>query len=514
MEKFKQALLDGDIPQLRTFIKKQKILSTHKFMTYVEKSFMTNRPVFDVCVLILLNQYDLDEVVMDIIDRNNTDLLDGVLSNASADLDKDLVSDAMNKGRIIMARTIVKYIYGEKNLDIRIVRLLRGCDYVHDVEEKSIDSFLTTLRARKFDQTKIIMSYIDLSFWNDFAIKYATSLSAINIVKRLLRCNSVDPSSDDNLAYQIAMNDKHYHIANELLKHPLVRIIRINLGLVNFLIESNCLCVVEKIFNSTNDDAISFFKRPEIIHKMFHAHNDITYLAMKMDIMPTINHEEIIKNLPLYQFKPYVEKPYELQLDPAQVIKRAIKYNDLDLALSIKNYSVSINAGLLFCYLILYDEPIDPIEFESESVCQYIWSNAIKQYNPNDLLLEALIFDRNTVLFRASNLSPNRDHCCENYHHGISKVSKTNKTIGDKILDLLHNNPELNHQYVYNSNDQARREKWQSMKKTYDTTQCKTIIEYLIKENFISEPLPGNFDQLSKSNKISALDNAFDKFVF
>jgi hypothetical protein len=53
---FKKAYQKSDTEILRKYIKNPKLLSTHKFMTCVEKSFTTNRNVYDVLLLILFNQ--------------------------------------------------------------------------------------------------------------------------------------------------------------------------------------------------------------------------------------------------------------------------------------------------------------------------------------------------------------------------------------------------------------------------------------------------------------------------
>jgi len=72
--------------------------------------------------------------------------------------------------------------------------------------------------------------------------------------------------------------------------------------------------------------------------------------------------------------KPYVEKPYALQLDPIQICKLAFKHNDIDLAKSIINYPISIKPEYLLKYLVKYDINFSNDDSD-ESVCDYIWRN-------------------------------------------------------------------------------------------------------------------------------------------
>lgn len=71
VDKFKKAYNDADIKQLRKYITCPKFISTDKFMNYVETSFTTNIKICDVLVLILLNQYDLNSVTINLIDILN-----------------------------------------------------------------------------------------------------------------------------------------------------------------------------------------------------------------------------------------------------------------------------------------------------------------------------------------------------------------------------------------------------------------------------------------------------------
>src|SRR5208282_4620416 len=104
LKKFKKAYNNSDIKTLRKYINGPKIIeSTRKFITYVEKSFWTNRNIYDVLVLILFNQYNLNRAVKIIIDTDNVDLLENILSNdVGIELDENLILLTVPKGRVSM----------------------------------------------------------------------------------------------------------------------------------------------------------------------------------------------------------------------------------------------------------------------------------------------------------------------------------------------------------------------------------------------------------------------------
>lgn len=116
VDEFKHAYKNANIKRLRLYIKLPKLLSTNKFITYTETSFTINWEVYDILVLIIFNQYDLTRVISDIIDRDNVDLLEDILSNDyDVELDEDLILKTLSKGRINMAKAIYEYIYDVKN---------------------------------------------------------------------------------------------------------------------------------------------------------------------------------------------------------------------------------------------------------------------------------------------------------------------------------------------------------------------------------------------------------------
>src|SRR5579863_4989471 len=175
-EKFKKVYQNSDITKLRKYMKSHTGLSVNKLMKYVTELFMSNRVVYDILVLILFNQYDLNEVVIDIIDRDNIELLENVLSNDyGVELDKEWILMTVDKGRLTMAKAIYEYIYDvEPNSYKVICNLLIQYDFTYNKYENSVDSFVLALHLGKYEHAKLIIPYINPGFWNNFAIKYAS----------------------------------------------------------------------------------------------------------------------------------------------------------------------------------------------------------------------------------------------------------------------------------------------------------------------------------------------------
>lgn len=441
IELFKESYQNSDIVQLRKFMKLPKVISTKKFVEYVEESFMANQPVYDILVLILFNQYDLNKVVTDIIRRDNTDLLENILSNKyEIELDEDLILLTVPIGRISMAKAIYEYIHDDYNYYKVVMNLLDDHDFILNQDEKSVDSFVLGLhqeeneiyhptcrgreRQRKIKRcssyVKSIIPCINPDFWDNFAIKYAVELSDLPLVEKLLLHPNVDPGADNNCPLKIAMNHRYYDIANELLKHPLVAVDCITVEFIEYLINRNCLCVIEKILRLGDDNITAIFKRRSTIDFMLDNNNSITYLAIKLgvfDVSELIEYdgEEIVRKY-LRNFKiddTYVSKSYESNLDPDEIFDWAIKHDDIELAKTIKNYPISISYYRLLSRLEQYDN----------DVSAYIYDKILIKYCPDDLIEASMLYNG---LF-------------------------------EKIFNVVMDSPDINWEYVYDHcNDDAR----------------------------------------------------------
>ena len=537
-KEFIEAYTNANLKALKKFIRKPKSIPINKFVTYLEDSFISNRAMYEILVLILFNQYNLNKIISNVIDRDNIDLLENILSHEmDVKLDENLILKTTARGRISMAKAIYEYIHRKSAFntnsnsdsdsdsdsnsdsdsesatksDMIVLDLIQNYDFDYDPTEDSIDSFILALSEENCEHANQIISQIIPNFWNNFAIKYAVAMENICVVKKLLLHNAVDPGTDSNAPLIIALQTGSYDIANELLKHPLVTIDEVDLNsiFICYLIEHNYACVAEKIFNLADKHTLNLFKTPLMTAILIESNNDITYIALKMGLIKT-NNLKIKNNLKKYKLAPYVNKPYELQLDPNEVIKRAIKHNDMNLAKSIINYSISINPFLLFCYLIGYKD-IDLND--TESVCDYIWNNVLQQYDPNELLITALKIDRSMAIHRAS-LVLDRVTFTNNSSAVEMLNTKYDTPIAGRIIDIVSNNPELDWDYVYDENDADRTEVWDTLKEMTDATQCKMFIEYLIDEDLISQPLSRNFDELDEEDQFDELNDSFDKFIY
>ena len=434
MDAFKTAYKNSDIKQLRRYIKLPKLLSTKKFVTYTESSFTTNREVYDILVLIIFNQYDLTRVISDIIDRDNVDLLEDILSNNyDVELDEDLILKTQVNGRITMAKAIYEYIYDvEKDSYSVITNLMKKYKFVYNENENSIDSFILALRRNKCEHIEKTIPYINPGFWNSFAIRcicdyiIINRIYEINVVQKLLSCSQIDPGIADNYPLKAMINRRHYSIANELLKHPLVNIEYITADFCDYLIENNKLCVSEKILRLGDNNSIDIFKESimKFIDNEFDCRTDIVYLAIKLKIInisELINYypeeksniKKYLKNLEID--KSYVQSSYEYNLDPDQIFKEALDTDDIYLAKSIKNYPTSIPAHKLLFKLLLYNN----------SVADYIYNTILIKYDPTAILLHTQWSPMFKKIFNIIGHNPDIDYeyiCIHNQGRNITNT--------------------------------------------------------------------------------------------
>lgn len=478
-----KAYKNSDVVKLRGYIGQPKILSTEKFTNYLECSFVNNREVYDILVLILLNQYDLNDIVVNMIDRDNIDLMEDIFNyKTELVLDhKRLIPLTVLKGRISMAKLIYEYNHGNIDSYDSIIYLLEKYKFVIDLNEKSIDSFVLGLYHGYDDYVEKTMPYINPNFWDNFAIKLSVNNYEYSVrkpnAKRLLLHSMVDPGVDNNYPLKIAINKKKYEIANELLKHPLVTVDNITQKFVIYLISHNCLCVAERILRSHDDITMIIFKQLYIINLLIECHNDVTYLAIKLgifDVVQLINYypeqkRKIKKYLDhIVMDKIYVVTSYEYNLDPHQIFETAIKTHDMDLAKSIYSYPISMNIGQIFEYL-KYSE----FGCKTKSVSSYIWNEILSQYDPNELLIE--------VLYRGKKWSRN-------------------------AFDLIHYfDLKINYNYVWDNCEYGRIFLWNDMKNNYEIYDCEQFIIY------IGGELGDDYCELVDDNKMIWLDNLYKK---
>lgn len=449
VENFKQAYNDEDLRSLRKYIKSSRVLSVDEFVTYVEKSFLTNREIYDILVLILFNKYNLNKVVVQLIKLDKVDLLEDILStnipkHNRPDLDEKIILNTIPNGRITMAKTIYEYIYQISDPYDIIVKLLGyyNFKFVPNKNANSIDSFILALGEQKYPETLKMIPYINLNCWDNFIIKFAVAYGNVKIVKRILRNNTIDPGIDDNWALNIAINRECYDIANELLKHPLVSTMDSNNHFIRYIMEKNLLCVAKKILQPENSRIITCFKKYEYV--ALRCNNDVTYLAIKLGIIAggNINRRFLEK-----MDTEYMVLPYELNLDPIQICKMAFKEGDIDLAKNIKNYSISIPSNTIVKFLIKY---------KYTDVYDYVLNNRLKQYDPTKLIVSA----------------------------GYLIDMRLDKSLFKKILNVVKDNPNINYEtvYGYSNSDIKRKYILKAVKLKYSEADYEIFVAKCVKK--------------------------------
>jgi hypothetical protein len=391
---FKEAYANSDIKELKKYVKKPKVLSTDEIVKYMGDSLLKPK-LFDIMLCISFTQYDFNSIVSAIIQSDNIELLEKVLDyDDSLELDLNLISQTIRRGRVSMAKMINEYI-NDKDDDVKIMRyFLSEHNFVCDPEENSIDSFILAVWDKHNKHAMEILSHIMPNFWNDFAIRFCVNVGNLELVRTLLSHPLVDPGADDNYALKIALKNRwsyNHEIANELLKHPLVNMTNTTTDFVKVVIARNYLYTAERLLRSQDNSIIALFQRQDIIDEIINVHNDITYLAIKLGIIAI---EKLLRKYPndkkmikkyLRNFhldEPYALKPYHMNLDPEQIYKMSLEDNDIELATTIVSYPISIRPDILVGHLI---------ECKTNDVCDYILNIVLKQYDPNSLFPRRLL---------------------------------------------------------------------------------------------------------------------------
>lgn len=392
IEEFKKSYKNGNIKILRTYIKLDKVLSTTKFITYLEKSFSANRDIYNILVLILFNKYDLNKVVKKLIKTDNVELFENILTTDIQEHNKPvldenyLISCTVPKGRISMAKAIYEYGHGFDDTYNTVLELLRKYDFRYGSESEtdsetdnksySVDSFIWAMWDGKYTDAVKIMSYVNPTCWDNFAIKFVLIEEPIEFIRELLAHDSIDPGIDDNWLLKKCIREGKYPIVNELLKHPLVIVENIDAVVVDYIIDQNCLCVAERLLRSGDKNIIDFFKM--VSDSLIEIDNDVTYLAVKLGIITgTVANKQYLKKFKID--KHYIILPYKLNLDPIQICKLAFEEDDIDMAMSIINYNISIDLYILMDLLI---------EHKNSDVYNYV-IDKLNQYDPTWLIVTA-----------------------------------------------------------------------------------------------------------------------------
>jgi hypothetical protein len=276
----------------------------------------------------------------------------------------------------------------------------------------SIDSFVMALWNGKYENATKIMSYVNPSCWDNFAIKFVLIEEPIEFIRELLRHDSIDPGIDDNWLLKKCIRKGKYPIVNELLKHPLVIVEDIDVMVVEYIIYHNCLCAAQRLLLSKDINVIDLFK--VFSNFLIEIDNDITYLAAKLGIITgTVDNIRYLKKFKIE--KNYTILPYKLNLDPIQICELAFEEDDIDMVSNITNFRISIELYPLMDLLIKY---------EKSEVYKYVIGK-LDQYDPTHLIITAGIV--------------------------INTSSISDKKFYKYMLNIAKDNPMVNFEIAYGS---------------------------------------------------------------
>ncbi len=367
-----------------------KKLSTNAFMKHLTQEFQSDKPLYNKLIIVMFKDFDLDEIVKWVIQKDNIDLLEDILGyDVDIKLDESFINLTAKNCRVTMAKAIYEFIHPDKKDEYLticyLIERLHDYDVNYNQHEDSIDTLLLSIRYDKSEISQRIIRQIRCDFWDNFLIKYVffiSNLTSRYVIDDLLSDNNVDPGVIDCKSY----NNLRYHdYTTKFLRHPLVSIDTVDETLILENICHNNLGANERIFRTGNDRIQKILRCDDVASELIHWCNDITCLAIKMGIIdisqiPSNKVKPVKKYLKDYVFdEVYVMKPYHLNLDPDQIFEQALQTNDLELAKSIKHYVISINE---ICIAWLYNDYYESID---KKFRRFIMKK-MKEYDPNALI--------------------------------------------------------------------------------------------------------------------------------
>jgi len=236
---------------------------------------------------LLVNNYHPDSVAEIFIDKNDPESLAYMNSMGGVKISREVYDYAAKKGNF--TALVCMLCDGDSYIDFRDV--LMKYDFAYDCYDPK-DNFMIALRKNDYKKlNEILVTYTKIAnVFDDFAIKYVCEYGHLEIVKLLLACDNVDPSTENNYPIKIAKANQRYPIVLELLKHPAVSIDEIDSEVIKQVIDGNYVCIAERIFNEAPDHMIAYVETRHFIYKMLKRNNDVTLSAIKNGIIVEIPH--------------------------------------------------------------------------------------------------------------------------------------------------------------------------------------------------------------------------------
>lgn len=259
-----------------------------EFSSYIDE--MRNKKdivIYRRLIVVLIHVHHPNHVIQFFIDKYDIDSLRFIASLGGVPVNKELFDYAARNGKFIAIYSATDCFFKYQTARDLLIKY----DFKINVKFPE-DAFIIALQKRDIIVIKKIISNHNVAnIFEDFAIRYVCEYGDIELVKLLLTCNNVDPSTHDDFSIKIVKAYGYYDIALELFRHPLVPIDEIWSSIIDLVIRRDCLSIAERIFNEGSIHTVSHFKDSTMISLMLMRNNRVTLLALKKRIIIQIPDE-------------------------------------------------------------------------------------------------------------------------------------------------------------------------------------------------------------------------------
>lgn len=430
-QEFKKLIETSDIANLKKYLNYPKVISLTKFVSYLSES---NPNILCVLIKILHSKYDLNDIIKQIITLDQPILLEKVLSHRTKKIIdiKKIVPLTLPNGRVSMAKSIYEYNCELNSFDL-VEDLLSKHTFKYNCQEISIDSFVLAMHNRHYKDMERMMKHLDLSFWDNFTVKYTTKHLNIKFLKKILCRTDIDPSANSNFAFRSVVYTNTFK-ANELMKHPAVPANPTTQNFAHDIILYGWWSSLHKILTTGDKASISQFKEIHMVGAIVRMDTYALYMMIKFNILnenllsykkylndPEIAslRERLSKNDAIIQknlkvINENLPKSYIEQVDPVDIYSTALRRNDLTSIKNINNFAIVISPVSLLEQLIIHGK------VNNETVT-YVLDHIVDTYTLYSLL-RALMCNDDTF---------------------FDKPTKNKTAMFNKITEKIFGNPNL-----------------------------------------------------------------------
>lgn len=401
----------SDLKTLSKFASVPDFLPIKTIISYIIDSYARNYDLCECLIKILVDQYESKSYIKILTDEGETDLVEIIIRN-NIKLSKSMISYAATKGRICIMKIIYDVMNPDKHNQCKNVNhLLSKHNIIWQKTENTLDSFVWAIVEEEEERFAEIITYVNPSLWDNWAIKYAVKNNNNNtILDILLRHPSVDPSSGGNYSLKICIKESASNMANKLLKHPLVGVEELTYVLIYRLINSDCLCSIKKIIKYGNDETKELLQNV-LNEQSFEDISDTIYYCGKMglcDYVQIDNNDadeeydgDFFRNSSYIQnnvlMGDHVDLPYDQMLDPHEIFEQGLRDRDMDQINKLKNLLVSISCETICGYIFGPEDDLPPllsetifVSEEEEMFNDYVLSRIFSDYSINNIIYKLL----------------------------------------------------------------------------------------------------------------------------